>query len=116
MFPEMLLFPKSQFLLFNLVSTYLPVKSKFKTLSSFGGTEGNNIDISAGFFPPNSLPRVSQTFFTTFFLYNFEPVGLNGAVFYASSEMFVVSCDDDTKRPRVLRMEGTVLSSTDGRK
>jgi len=62
MLSEMLLFPKLQFLLPNLISTYLRVKSKFKTVSSFDDIEGNNIDISAGF-PPTSVSLISKTFF-----------------------------------------------------
>ena len=85
MLSEMLLFPKLQFLLSKPISTYLPVKSKFKTVSSFGDIEGNNIDISAGF-PPTSVPRISKTFFKTFLLYNFETVRLNDAVFIRSSK------------------------------
>ena len=84
MLSEMLSFPKLQFLLSNLISTYLPVKSKFKLVSSFAAIEGNNIDISARF-PPASVPHISKTFLKNFLLYNFEPVRLNDVVFTRSS-------------------------------
>jgi len=67
MLSEMLSFPKLQFLLSNLISTYLSVKSKFKTVTNFGDIEGNNIDISAGL-PPTSASRIYETFFENFFV------------------------------------------------
>jgi hypothetical protein len=107
-----MLFRKLQFLLFNRISTYLPVKSKLKSVSIFGDIEGNNIDISADF-PPTSLPRIYKSFFKTFLLYNFEPVRLNDTVFIRSSKCLWSLLMTSSS---VSRMEGTGLSSTHGLK
>jgi hypothetical protein len=115
MLSEMVLFLKSQFPHSNLISIYLRVKSKFKTVSSFSDTEGNNIDISTGgFFRLSLCHAFLKVPLRLFLLCNFESVVLNDAVFYRYLETLLFTCDDDTMRPRVLRMEATVLSSTDG--